>query len=175
MGKKQGKKSHSANLKVPLSLLSLGEPEPTIPDEEEDMDMEEGTGAATQTGLTLTSIEKMQEELDRTKQELDRSKQELDETKQELDRSKEDISDLNRQLSGHKATFSEEYLANDDIVRFYTGLPNLKVVKTVFDLMRKCVSHTERSKLTTFQEFMATMAKLRLNCPLQDLATRLDM
>ena len=143
------------------------------------MDVEEGTGTATQTELTLTSIEKMQEELDRTKQELDRSKQELDrskleldETKQELDRSKEDISDLNRQLSGHKATFSEEYLANDDIVRFYTGLLNRKVLKAVFDLVRKCVSQAERSKLTAFQEFMA---KLRLNCPLQDLATCLDV
>ena len=117
----------------------------------------------------------MQEELNRTKQELDRSKQELDETKQQLIRSKEDISYLNCQLSGHKATFSEEYLANDDIGSFYTALPNLKVLKAVFDLVRKCVSHTERSKLIAFQEFMATMAKLRLNCPLQDQATRLDM
>ena len=116
--------------------------------------MEEETGMATQTELTVTSIEKLH---------------------QELDRSKQVISDLTSQLSGHKATFSEEYLATDDIVRFYTGLPNLKVLNAVFDLVKKCVSMHDKSKLTSFQEFMVTMANLRLNCPLQDLATRLDV
>ena len=141
-------------LEAAQSLLSLGEcghTESTVPTEE---DMEEENGMATQTELTLTSIQKMQEE---------------------LDRSKQIIGDLSSQLSGHKATFSEEYLANDDVVRFYTGLPNFKVLKAVFDLVKKSVPMHDRTKLTGFQEFMATMAKLRLNCPLQDLATRLDV
>ena len=142
-------------LEAAQSLLSLGESshmESTVPNEEEDR--EEETGTATQTELTLTSIEKMH---------------------QELERSKQVISDLNSQPLGHKATFSEEYFTTDDIVRFYTGLPNLKVLKTVFDLVKKCVSMHDKSKLTGFQEFMVTIAKLQLNCALQDLATRLDV
>ena len=126
--------------------------ESTVPNEEEDREEETGSYGFT-TELTLTSIEKMHQELDRSKQ----------------------VSDLNSQLSGHKATFSEEYFTTDDVVRFYTGLPNRKVLKTVFNLVKKCVSMHDKSKLTGFQEFMVTMASLRLNCPLQDLATRLDV
>ena len=66
-------------------------------------------------------------------------------------------------------------MANDDVVRFYTGLPNFKVLKAVFDLFKKSVPMHDRTKLTGLQEFMVTMPKLRLNCPLQDLATRLDV
>ena len=74
------------SLEAAQSLLSLGESshmECTVPNEEEDREEE-----ATQTELTLTSIQKMQ---------------------QELDRSKQVISDLNNQLSEHKAAFSEGY------------------------------------------------------------------
>lgn len=49
---------------------------------------------------------------------------------EELERSNKVISDPRRQVLGHKATytFSEEYLASDDIVRFYTGLSNMKAL-----------------------------------------------
>ncbi len=66
-------------------------------------------------------------------------------------------------------------MINDDVVKFYSGLPNLTTLKAVYDLVSKSVTRQEGTKLTGFQEFMATMAKLRLNCPLQDLATRLNV
>ena len=90
-------------LQAAWSLLSLGEssrPDPeSVGAAGEESDTDEETGTATQTKLNLSSLEKMQEE---------------------LERSKEVIGDLRRQVSGYKATFSEEYLASDDTVRFYT-------------------------------------------------------
>ena len=138
-------------LEAAQSLLSLGElsyTESTVHNEE---DREEEISTSTQTELTHISIKELQEELERSKQE------------------------IHYIQSRHKGTFSEEYFTSDEIVKFYTGLPNLKVLKVVFDLVQKVMSINERSKLTGFQEFVAVMAKLRLNCPLQDLATRLDV
>ncbi len=94
---------------------------------------EEETGVATQTELSCASIEKIDNELVRNKQI---------------------ILDLRKELSEHKVPFSEEYFVNDDIVKFYSGLPNMKAL-----LVKKCVIVHERSKLTRFQEFMATIAK----------------
>ena len=60
---------------------------------------------------------------------------------------------------------------------FYTGLPNLKVLKAVFN----CVSITlpsERSaqcKLSKFQKFIVVMLKLRINVPLVDLSYRFNV
>ncbi len=142
-------------LEVAQSLLSLGDQshtvEPTRTREKENQEVDDGT--ATQTDLTISLIQKMQEE---------------------LAGCYKIIGDLNSQISQHK-TFSEAYLINDDVVKFYSGLPNLTTLKAVYDLVSKSMSSQEGTKLTDFQEFMATMAKLRLNCPLQDLATRINV
>ena len=60
-------------------------------------------------------------------------------------------------------------------MKFYTGLPNIMVLKAVFDLVEKAVQSCDTSKLTRFQEFMATVMKLRLNCQVQDLAYRFNV
>ena len=58
---------------------------------------------------------------------------------------------------------------------FYTGLPNIKLVKAVFNHVLPAITQSAFSKLTAFQEFMMTMLKLRLNCQLQDLAQRFSV
>ncbi len=58
------------------------------------------------------------------------------------------IGELNIKVSQQKVIFSEEYLINDDVVKFYSGLPNLT---TVYDLVSKSVSRQEGTKLTGFQ------------------------
>lgn len=62
--------------------------------------------------------------------------------------------------------------ATDDFIQHYTGLPNYKLLNTVFDF----VAPKERNtKLSSFQEFMVTLIKLRLNLTSQDLAYRFDV
>ena len=91
--------------------------------------------------------------------------------KKELQKCQEVIQELSAKLELHLPPFCEETLKDDSIVNFYTGLPNLKVLKAVFDHV--CITlPSERSaqcKLTKFQEFMAVMLKLRINPPLVDL------
>ena len=59
-------------------------------------------------------------------------------------------------------------------MNFYTGLPNLKILKAIFDHV--CVTlPSEKAllcKLTKFQEFMLVMIKMRLDSPVVDLAYR---
>lgn len=70
--------------------------------------------------------------------------------------------------------FSEEALAgNDEYVKFYTGLPNFGVLKAIYDFTAS--PNSSSSKLTAFQEFMLTLIKLRLDCPLKDLAYRFSI
>ncbi len=67
--------------------------------------------------------------------------------------------------------FSEEELEqDDDRGKFYTGLPNYKLLKAVFDLV--VVPSMIPTKLSPFQEFMLTIIRLKLNSPYKDLAYR---
>ena len=71
--------------------------------------------------------------------------------------------------------FSEDAVLPDDYVRFYTGLPNCKVLKAVFYLIKPALSHHKHCKLTPFQEFIMVLMKLRLNAQMQDLAYRFSI
>ena len=94
----------------------------------------------------------------------------------QLDRCNHVIRDLSGKLTRCIA-FSETSLRDDDMVRFYTGLPNLAILKAVFAFIQKALPCAEQStsKLSSFQEFVATLVKLRLNSQVQDLSYRLDV
>ena len=130
-GRRQGgNESRQHNLSVIiLSNTSTVEPVPDIGEAEQE-------GVATQTDLTCASLQDMQEQLDLCHQV---------------------NNHLTVRFSPTVATFTEESLGNNEIVKFYT-MPSSGV-----------------TKLSSFQEFMATMVKLRLNCEVQDLAYRLNI
>jgi len=67
--------------------------------------------------------------------------------------------------------FCEESLKDDSIINFYTGLPHLKVVMTVFNHVGRTL-RSATCKLTNFQQFILVMIKLRLDSPMVDLAYR---
>ena len=84
---------------------------------------------------------------------------------------------ISRFLTPQTRPFSEPTLQSDEKVKFYSGLPNFKVLKAVFDHVAKATSNFNdcNCKLTKFQEFMVVMLKLRLNCQLNDLGYRFDV
>ena len=55
---------------------------------------------------------------------------------------------------------------NNDMVTYYTGLPNFETLMLVFELAQKVIliskEHGNR-KLTNFDEFLLVIVKLRLN------------
>ena len=63
---------------------------------------------------------------------------------------------------------------NKKFIQFYTGLPNPKSLCTIFKFVTAAagVSSSSKAKLSSFEEFMITLMKLRLNPPMQDLAFR---
>lgn len=103
--------------------------------------------------------------------------------KEELENRKDTIQQLSLELSKKAlpsyevSMFSEESFQSDYHVRFYTGLPNQQVLKSVFTLVNSGLTadHDTNTKLTAFQEFMCTMLKLRLNSPIQDLSYRFNV
>ena len=59
--------------------------------------------------------------------------------------------------------FSEQFFVNDEDVRFYTGLPNVKLLRFVFDDIKAGVISPLRHKHTDFQE-MAVALDLIFHC-----------
>ena len=82
-------------------------------------------------------------------------------------KSNEQILTMAKQNPG---PFCEESLVNDDFTKFYTDLPNVKVVKAIFEHVSKKLPTDGITKLSAFQEFMCVLLKLRLNSPIEDLA-----
>ena len=73
--------------------------------------------------------------------------------------------------------FSEEPLQYDEIMKLYTDLPIIKVLKAVLRLVNKACPYFCRGKarLSPFQAFMATIVNICKNCPVQVLAHRLNV
>ena len=95
----------------------------------------------------------------------------------ELNSCFETILELRKSISS-RSPFSEESLKNADYVRFYTGFPNFKVLKVLFDYVVPPItdiSSRNPTKLVNFQEFMIVLAKLKLDSPLQEFTYRFDI
>ena len=67
----------------------------------------------------------------------------------------------------------ESFFDSADKIRFYTGLPSYEVLMVVLEHVAPHVSRRHGSTiLSSFQEFVMVLMKLRLNTPFQDLACR---
>lgn len=64
---------------------------------------------------------------------------------------------------------------NDELTKFYTGLPKFEVLNHVFNLVHPHVKTTSQNALNPFQEFILVLIRLKLNPPLQDLAFRFNI
>ncbi len=86
--------------------------------------------------------------------------------------------DLNESMSKieiRSTVFHESYFENDDAkVCFYIGFLKYDILITVFDFI-KHYNTRKLSVLSSFQEFILTLIKLRLNAPYQDLCSRFEI
>ena len=84
------------------------------------------------------------------------------------------IDKLKAELAVAKALteVSEEYFKSNEFTRFYTGLPNIGMLKATFEHVHKTLPAERSTKLTPFQEFVRTMVKLSVNTPIEDLGYR---
>ena len=74
-----------------------------------------------------------------------------------------------------KPPFDQWEFENDkEKVKFYTGLPSFHILNTVFLQVSAHVTRKSRN-LTTFQEFIMTLMKLKLDMPFKDLSYRFDV
>ena len=70
---------------------------------------------------------------------------------------------------------SEEALSSDEKVLLLTGLPNFKILKTLFNHVVATMPVEGTGKLSLFQQFICSLTKLRLNCPGPFLASLFDV
>ena len=68
----------------------------------------------------------------------------------------------------------QTYVDDPDKVAFYTGLPNLGVLKLVFDMVARQMSSSSK-KLTKEEEFFICLVKLRMKYLFKDIAYHLNL
>ena len=77
--------------------------------------------------------------------------------------AKHTIDQLQTELAMTKAltAFSEEAFKfkSDEFTRFYTGLPNIDMLKATFEHVHKTLPAERSTKLTPFEEFVCTIVK----------------
>lgn len=59
---------------------------------------------------------------------------------------------------------------SNEFTQFYTGLPNIEVVKALFELVTNTLPAERATKLSVFQEFVCNLLKLKINTPLEYLS-----
>jgi len=66
-------------------------------------------------------------------------------------------------------------MGNDDVVKFYTGLPNWTIFNAVLTLVSPSLPVTPLSKVTTFQMVVMFFMKIRLNLYDEDIGYRFSV
>ena len=67
---------------------------------------------------------------------------------------------------------TEQYFNSNEKVQYYTGLPSIEVLRVVHEFCLEIVDVYENSVLSTFQELILTLCRLRLNLHVKDVAYR---
>ena len=92
----------------------------------------------------------------------------------QTDLSMQDIEELESlkqsQEAGNSVLSKSWFEADEERVKFYTGLTALSVMMAVFDLISPALP--ERKSISKFQQLLITFMRLRLNLSVQDLAYR---
>ena len=70
---------------------------------------------------------------------------------------------------------TEQFFDSSEKVKYYTGLPNIEVLRVLHDFCLQIVSRNNNNALTTFQELTLTLGRLRLNLNVKDIAYRFGM
>nr|XP_006825719.1 PREDICTED: uncharacterized protein LOC100369546 [Saccoglossus kowalevskii] len=110
-----------------------------------------------QTDFTSADFSEIEEEMKSLKEDAKKTNEELYQLRQKV---------MDSELS------QDAFKSSDCRTKSYTGLPNFKLLITVFGLCSPFVKSTHRNVLTQFQEFILVLTRLRLNLQLQDLAFR---
>ena len=99
----------------------------------------------------------------------------MEDLQKQLVSYKETVEKLTLQVSKQLPPFSEESFVSDEQIQFYTGLPNIKIVKVVFEHVSRGLASDSGTKLSQFQEFLCVLVKLRTNAAIEDLCYHLNI
>jgi hypothetical protein len=73
-----------------------------------------------------------------------------------------------------KLSFEEEFMKNDSVICFYTGLPNYNTLALLVKYLTSGLPN-HKGSLSLFQEIFLVLMKLRLNLEQEDLAYRFQI
>ena len=88
-----------------------------------------------------------------------------------LDIASIEIKRIQKKLDDLQFTY-ESFIENDAKTKFFTGLPSYKLLFKVHDRVGPYLSTTVRSALSTFQQLIVTLMKLRFNHSFEYLSYR---
>ncbi|XP_014678815.1 PREDICTED: uncharacterized protein LOC106818641 [Priapulus caudatus] len=93
----------------------------------------------------------------------------------ELQRLLTENKNLKQQLSSEKMKFDLNFFNDEDDdekVKYYTGLPDFRTLKILYQYVEPYIPHSRASVLTKFQQLSLCLVKLRLNLSHMDIGQR---
>ena len=94
----------------------------------------------------------------------------LEEAVARMERDEEELVECAKEKIAKELTL-ESFQADDNKVKFYTGLPSFLTMKILFDFVAPNVKKHHRTTLSNFQQFLLVLMKLRLDLINLDLAS----
>ena len=94
----------------------------------------------------------------------------LEEAVARMERDEEELVECAKEKIAKELTL-ESFQADDNKVKFYTGLPSFLTMKILFDFVAPNVKKHHRTMLSNFQQFLLVLMKLRLDLINLDLAS----
>ena len=79
------------------------------------------------------------------------------------------VKTLTQQVDKQLPPFYEKSFTSDEFTLFYTGLPNITIVKAIFEHVSKELPVNSDTKLALFQKFISVLIKFRSNTANEDL------
>ena len=134
------------------------------------------------TDCESAGVKMIEDECDCEKENVDRTLPESEETQPpaftsiavQTELSMQDIEDLEKSKEtreDNNSAFSKSWFeADEERIKFYTGLTTMSVLMAVFELISPALP--ERKTVSKLQQLIMTIMRLRLNLPVQDLAYR---
>jgi len=88
---------------------------------------------------------------------------------------KDTVKTLTQQVDEQLPLFCEKSFTSDEFTVFYTGLPNITIVKAIFEHVSKRLPISGDTKFTLFQEFICVLIKLKTNAANEELSYRFNV
>ncbi|XP_072027872.1 uncharacterized protein [Amphiura filiformis] len=129
--------------------------------------------------VPIPKLKNMESQTDMTRKDMesqtDLTSKDIDTLLRHTINQDECIRKFQEQVELSNSVSQKRLEGDDNMVKYYTGLPTYSLLLAIFNLVSPFITVTHRSAMTKFQQLIIVFMRLRLNLSECDLAYRFDV